>query len=246
MRYLVSFLLGFLMLSCNEVGNEIGEVVDKVKMITKETITVEDYHYVVDSKNRRGFVTSDNEIMNGHYLVVKDNLPLEEFQIKDGFLHGFHVQFDEEGAISVKSNYAHSYLEGPSISYYKNGAIKNEVSYKYNKKVGDETSYDLNGNITYKKTKVNGQDYEKFYDQGKHLVSQFEKTIDGVAYDLIVKLDNFENIEIVFGRVSGDEKTPDLYVFNANFELIEKINPKENPQRAMQYMSLFRGTDITF
>lgn len=242
MRYLVSVLFSLVMFSCNQIG----EVVDKVKMMTKETITVEDYHYVVDSKNRRGFVTSDNEIMNGHYLVLKDNIPLEEFQIKDGFLNGFHVQFDEEGVVSVKSNYAYSYLEGPSISYYKNGAIKNEVTYKQNKKVGEETSYDIHGNIIYKKTKITGQDYEKFYDQGKHVASQFVKTIDGVAYDLIVKLDSFENIEIVFGRVSGEEKTPDLYVFNATFELIEKINAKEDPQRAMQYMNFFRNSGTTF
>jgi antitoxin component YwqK of YwqJK toxin-antitoxin module len=242
MKYLIVALLGLFIISCNQVG----EVVDKVQMLRKQTITADDYHYVVDSKKRRGFVTSDNEIMNGHYLVLRDNLPYEEFQIKDGFLNGFHILFDDKGVVSVESTYAYSYLEGPSITYFANGVIQNEVTYKHNKKFGDEISYDPNGNITYKKSKVEGVDYEQFYDQGRRIATKFIKTIDEVTYDLIVKLDNFENIEIVLGRISGEENIPDLYIFNASFELVEKINAKEDLQRLMYYMSAIRGLDNAF
>ncbi len=242
MKYLTILLLGLFVISCNHMV----DVVDEVQMLRKRTITPDDYHYVIDSKNRRGFVTSDNKIMNGHYLVLRDDLPYEEFQIKDGFLNGFHIQFDDKGTVSVKNTYAYSHLEGPSITYFANGAIKNEVTYKHNKKVGDEISYDPNGNMTHKKTKVDGVDYEQFYDQGRQVATQFIKTIDEVPYDLIVKLDNFENIETVLGRVSGMENSPDFYIFNASFELVEKINARENPQRAMYIMSTFRVLDGAF
>ena len=77
-------ILYLLCILCLCSCNNIVDVVDEVKSLSKQTIDYNDYRYVIDKKDRRGYVTTENEIMNGHYVVLREGELYEEFQIKKG------------------------------------------------------------------------------------------------------------------------------------------------------------------
>tara|TARA_R110002020_G_scaffold410328_1_gene620081 strand:- start:14 stop:739 length:726 start_codon:yes stop_codon:yes gene_type:complete len=232
MKKILLFFIVIIITSCNHVYEAVyGLQNEKI-----ETITYNDYRYVINKKKRRGYVSSDNEVMDGHFLVMRNGTKAEEFQLKNGFLHGFRILFDEDGMMEQKETYKNSYLNGPNITYYKNGTIKSESSYKNGKLNSDKIDYDESGNILNKTTIVDGISYKYFYKQGKLTSTEFNKDIENEKYDIIVKYDHFENISTILGRKLNDDQ-PILFVFDSNYNITEVINATENPQRARHYLS---------
>ncbi|MCH2489826.1 MAG: hypothetical protein MK211_06720 [Flavobacteriales bacterium] len=221
--------------------NNIVDVVDEVKSLSKQTIDYNDYRYVIDKKDRRGYVTTDNEIMNGHYVVLRDGELYEEFQIKKGFLHGVHIEYGKNGSIDTQKSYKHSYLDGPYFSYYPSGVLKYETAYKNGKINSAEIEYDANGKKSRVMETVDGVAYDHMYRNDQQLMSIYEKEIEDETFEIIMKYDNFQNIELILGKKTK-EKTPEFYVFDTNFEIVEIVNAQIDPQTAAYYLGMLRIT----
>lgn len=218
--------------SCNEIVNE-------VKKRKTETITVDDYRYVIDSKNRRGYVGSDNQPMTGHFIVVRDSIPLEEFYLEDGYLDGEHITYDLKGNLISRENYVTSVKHGPQYTYHKSGEVASEVSFNNGSRNSDEVHYDENKEVVYRKTDVNGVEYNNYYEEGKIVAATFDKIYDGSVFEMIVRYDHFENIEIIFGK-KKDSDDPSFNVYDPEFNLVETVNPQEDPMRMLEYAQYFR------
>ncbi len=236
MYKILFFSFSFTLLSCNNIVELIYEAQkDKV-----ETINFNEYHYVIDRNNRRALVNDDNKLLDGHYIIMKNGIASEEFDVVDGYLHGEYIKYNESGHIETKENYSRSYLNGPHSVYYDTGELKYETSYTNDELTGDEIEYDRNGFISSKKSIQNGVVYNSFYIDGKIAGSQFDKTIDGKIYGIMVKYDSFDNIELIIGS-KKENPEQEFSVFNYDYSLIEVVNPKLDPQKAMYYMKILKG-----
>ncbi|MCF6357108.1 MAG: hypothetical protein L3J54_04815 [Draconibacterium sp.] len=101
-------------------------------------------------------------------------------------------------------------------------------------------SYNNEGVVVSKKKTVDGIEYHHMYEDGKMAISEFKKNIDGTVYDLIVRYDTFENISLILGKRDYLENPNIIYVFNAQFKLVETINIKEEPSKVAYYSKFLR------
>lgn len=220
--------------------NNIPEAIMLANTERVDTLDFNDYKYVVDKKNRRGYVTTENEIMEGHYVIKRNGVITEEFEIEGGFLNGQRILYYENGLPESIETYKTSIQNGPVTSFYRSGAIKSETSYTNGEANVEETHYDESGEIASKKVEKDGVVYEHNYRDGNRMVSMFEKTIDDQAYEIIIKYDTFGNIALVMGKLVEDD-SPVLYIFDAEFTQIDQFNAQEEPLKAQQYLSVFQS-----
>ncbi len=170
---------------------------------------------------------------------MRDSVPLEEFFLEDGYLDGEHLTYDLQGTLIARENYVASVLHGPQYTYHKTGELASEVSYNNGSRSSDEVHYDTNQTVVYRKTNQNGVEYNNYYENGKIIAATFDKIYDGSVYEMIVRYDHFENIEIVFGK-KKDSDAPSFNVYDPEFNLIETVNPQEDPMRMMELAQYFR------
>lgn len=228
----VLILLVVSLSACNDLVNE-------VKKMKIQTITPNDYHYVLDSKNRRGFVDQKNQPMTGHYIVVKDSLPIEEFELEDGYLNGEYLFYNLTGTIVSRESYINSIKHGMQYTYHNSGDVASEVNFSHGVRDGDEVHYAPNHDITFRKTTQAGVEYAYRYENGKLITAEFDKNFDGAIFEMFVKYDHFENVEIIFGKLK-DEAGRAFNVYDRDYNLIERIDPEINPERAFYYAQYFR------
>ncbi len=220
--------------------NNIPEAIMLANTKKVDTLDFNDYKYVVDDKNRRGYVTIENEIMEGQYVIKRNGIMVEEFTIQGGFLNGPRILYFENGLPESIETYKTSIQNGPVTSFYESGAIRSETSYTNNIANVEETHYDESGAIILKKVEKDGVVYEHNYRDGNRMVSMFQKTIDEQTYDLIIKYDSFGTVQLVMGKLV-DNDSPILYIFDAEFKQIDSFNGQEEPLKAQQYLAVFQS-----
>ncbi|WP_068590741.1 toxin-antitoxin system YwqK family antitoxin [Cochleicola gelatinilyticus] len=235
MKKTVLILILVSLASCNYLE----DLADEMKGFQKQTIDKNDYKYVIDKKNRRGYVTIDNKIMDGIYIVLQDSVLYEELHIKDGFLHGPYYYFNSEGNITLEATYYHSYRDGFEKIYYKNGTIRSEKEFKRGKPTGTEYRYDETGTLVQKEIVEDGITYKHQYYQGKHTGTEYLKTIQGESFLIFLKYDNLGNIKLILGK-QEPVNSSEFYVFAPNFDVIEVVNPNLDPETAQYYFSMLQ------
>ncbi len=222
-------VIGFV--SCNQIV----ETVYYSQLQRNDTITFDDYKYAIDSKDRRAYLTKDNELMDGHYVVKRNNTLYEEFDLDEGYLDGLFIRYQENGSIESYQTFSNSYQHGKSYEAYENGNIKIESNYVNGKKGPQEKEYDINGNLSVLRTTENEIKYEHHYQNDKRIVSSFEKTIDGQNFEIILKYTSFGSVDFIIGK-DLDSQDPILYVFDEDYNLVEKLNATLEPERTKAYL----------
>lgn len=220
--------------------NNIPEAIMLANTERVDTLDYSDYKYVIDKKNRRGYVTVENEIMEGRYVITRKGTIIEEFTIEGGFLNGQRILYHENGSPETIETYKTSVQNGPVTSFYNNGAIKSETSFTNGEANIEETHYDQTGAIISKKVEKDGIIYEHTYRDGNRMVSIFKKTIQDQPYELIIKYDSFGNVQLIMGKPVNDD-SPVLYIFDEEFSQIDSFNGQEEPLKAQQYLSIFQS-----
>lgn len=227
------------MVSCNQVT----DMVDSVSSIEKRYISYDDFEYIIDKNNRQGYLDNLGNPLTGHFVVMKDTLFAEEFQVKKGMLNGVHIYYNSQGKMTSLETYKNSVLHGDSYTYFpQNGQVKTETTYKAGKRVGDLLEYDLAGNLVSKTTLQEGVEYTHVLKDGKKTSSVFDKEYEGRKFNLLVIYDDFENISRVFGQ-NLSEKNPSklVYVFDVNFKLEDSINILTEPVKARYFFEAMEG-----
>ena len=220
--------------------NNIPEAIMLANTDRVDTLDYSDYTYVIDKKNRRGYVTVENEIMEGRYVITRKGAVIEEFTIEGGFLNGERILYYENGVPESIETYKTSIQHGPVTTFYKSGGIKTETSYTNGEAAIEETQYDEGGAIVFKKSEKEGVIYEHNYRDGKRVVSMLKKIIDDKEYDLILKYDRFGSVTLIMGK-PVDSESPILYIFDATFNQIDSFNGQEEPLKAQEYLSVFQS-----
>jgi hypothetical protein len=145
--------------------------------------------------------------------------------------------------ISKEENYSDGVLDGKYKMYFKDGKISKKGNYKNGKIVGELISYNNDGDVVSIRKTVERIKYHHMYEDGKMVISEFKKNIDGTVYDLIVKYDAFENISIILGKRDYEENPNVIYVFNTQFELIDTVNKNEEPSKVAYYLNILKPRD---
>ena len=221
--------LTLLVSSCNKV-------IEEVQARNKKTITYSDFSYDVDSKNRRGYVDTLGKPMTGHYIVLRDSVIAEEFQVKDGFLNGVHNEY-QQGQLIFERNYERNVKHGIQRSYWDEGPLKTEVTYEMGKRSSDLLGFSLEGDTIYRKMTEDRKVYEHFYTDGKRRATKFRKDIDGKKYYVVIVYDLFENVEAIFGKDANSNK-PVFYEMGEDLSLGEEITDIRYFYRAMELFSV--------
>ncbi len=233
MRLLLAILLTSSFLSCNKVRETIYSNLDLT-----DTIDINDYRTVVDEKNRRGYITKDKEIMQGTYAIKKDDVLIESLEIDGGFLSGRHIYFYKNGQPESILHYSNSIKNGVETNFYENGVIRSTRTYRNGEELNDEIKYNNDGLISSKEETIKGILYTHMYENGKRRITTFLKDIGTKRYNMVYFYTPFETINLVMGTVDGEKGI--FYIFDTQFELIEKVNSALNPERMEYYAQQMR------
>ncbi|MGJ8665323.1 MAG: toxin-antitoxin system YwqK family antitoxin [Patiriisocius sp.] len=233
MRLLLALLLTSSFLSCNKVRETIYSNLDLT-----DTIDIDDYRTVVDEKNRRGYITKDKEIMQGTYAIKKDDVLIESLEIDGGFLSGRQIYFYKNGQPESILHYSNSIKNGVETNFYENGVIRSTRTYRNGEELNDEIKYNNDGLISSKEETIKGILYTHMYENGKRRITTFLKDIGTKRYNMVYFYTPFETINLVMGTVDGEKGV--FYIFDTQFELIEKVNSALNPERMEFYAQQMR------
>lgn len=235
-NFIVYVLLVGMCSSCNNIPEAIMMAnTDRI-----DTIDFHDYKYVVDAKNRRGYVTIDNDVMDGHYVIKRNDMMVEELFIEGGFINGERILYYENGRPERIENYKISVQHGPVTTFYKNGAVQSESSFTNGTPSIEEINYSQEGGIDSKTVVTEGVTYQHMYRDGNRMFSMFAKTIEEKRFDFIMKYDTFGTVQLVLGKLA-DDNSPIVYIFDANLNEVDQFNGQEEPLKAQEYMALFQS-----
>lgn len=236
MKYFLGFLFLISLISCNLLPEAL--LASQVDVI--DTLDVTEYRYVVDKKNRRGYVTKDNEIMDGHYVITRNGKMIEEFDVSKGFLQGQLIRFDENEQPEALETYKTSVQHGPVLTYHKNGILRSEGSFTNGEEDTEKIFYDSEGTVEQEIVVKDGIVYTHQYYLGNRMLSDFEKTIDGKRYRMVRKYDAFGTTRLIMGKEIGVE-TPVFYIFDTDFKEIDRFNSAEEITKSREYFSLLQA-----
>lgn len=236
-KILLFSFLSMAALSCNKVI----DAVDEVRMNKKQTITYDDYSSIMDDYDRKVFYDSDKELMTGHFLVVYNKRPSEEFQIKRGFLNGIYASYNSNGQLTTANNYKNGFKHGVQQERYDSGELRSEVNFQKGKRVGEEIVYDKLGGIRTKSKIENGVEYKHYYKNGKLTSASFKRNWEGKELEMLVQYGAFENILYAFGKSNDPTEKNIFYVFDSNMQLTDTVDVMEDPQKASYYLGLMRN-----
>ncbi|QQX77725.1 MULTISPECIES: toxin-antitoxin system YwqK family antitoxin [Aequorivita] len=227
-----------LLFSCNKVI----DAVDEVRMNSKQTITYDDFEVVRNDYDIKLYYDNDKELMTGHYVVVYQGKPSEEFQTKRGFLNGVYASYNADGQLTKGYNYKDGKQEGLQREFYGSGELLSEASFKKGKMVGEKVVYDQLGEVRAKHKIENGVEYKRYFKNGKMAIAEFKRNWEGKVLDMMVYYDAFENIQFAFGKSSDPNEKNIFYVFDANMQLSDTVDITIDPQKASYYMGLIQRT----
>ena len=229
-----SFII--LLFSCNKVI----DAVDEVRMNKKETITYDDFEAIRNDYDIKLYYDNDKELMTGHFVVVYQGKPSEEFQTKRGFLNGVYASYNANGQLTKGYNYKNGRQDGIQREFYESGELLSEVGYEKGKMGGEKVIYDKFGDVKAKLKMENGVEYKRYYKDGKVAIAEFKKNWEGKELDMMVFYDAFENIQFSFGKSNHPNEKNIFYVFDANMELSDTVDVTIDPQKASYYLNLIQ------
>ena len=199
----------------------------------KQTIAYNQFELSVDSDNKKQYLDTLSNPLTGHFVVMRDTLISQEFQVENGQLNGVHIFYNGQGKITSEQNYLNGELNGESITYYpSNGNVRSKESYAAGQRTGEVLEYNVAGQLVSKKTTSEGIDYVHYYRDEKIIGSSFIQTIEAIEYDLLVTYDPFENVNRVLGQKTNTDRGEWVYTFNQSFKLVDSVDMANDPQNA--------------
>ena len=214
-------------------------------MNTKQTISYDDFKVVRNDFDIKLYYDKDEELMTGHYVVVYQGKPSEEFQTKRGFLNGVYASYNADGQLTKAYNYKDGRQDGIQNEYYPSGELLSEVSFEKGKMAGEKVIYDKLGGVKGKIKIENGIEYKRMYKDGKMAIAEFKRNWEGKELDMMVIYDAFENVQFAFGKSNESSEKNIFYVFDANMELSDTVDVTIDPQKAQYYLGLIqRSTSV--
>tara|TARA_R110002012_G_scaffold73953_3_gene187938 strand:- start:22069 stop:22848 length:780 start_codon:yes stop_codon:yes gene_type:complete len=227
-----------LLFSCNKVI----DAVDEVRMNKKETITYDDFEAIRNDYDIKLYYDNDKELMTGHFVVVYQGKPSEEFQTKRGFLNGVYASYNSNGQLTKGYNYKNGRQDGIQREFYETGELLSEVNYEAGNMVGEKLFYDKVGDVKAKLKIENGVEYKRYYKDGKVAIAEFKRNWKGKELNMMVIYDAFENVQLAFGNSNDPNEKNIFYVFDANMELSDTVDATIDLQKAQYYMGLIQRT----
>ncbi len=233
--------------SCNKNENKEDQ---SFTLISKDDFFVEygSYEIYKDAKTKK--------VLNGYYVIGNGLVKWEEFNVENGVLNGIYLFYHNNGNISIKSNYVKGKLQGEEIYYYPSGAIQQKHSYKngvilglqthyyeggqkkteskyINGKSNESTSYDLVGNITSQSFLKDGLSIRQQIRNGKLISETISSTYDDYE---AMKFYNEDGSLKHHLRMIENNEIPIIIELDDKGNEIKRLNIKENPQKAIEYM----------
>ena len=227
-----------LIFSCNKVIDK----VDEVRMNKKENITYDDYETLLNDYDIKLYYDKDKELMTGHFVVVYQGKPSEEFQTKRGFLNGIYASYNAEGRLTKAYNYKNGRQNGMQQEFYDSGELLSEVNLEKGGIVGEKRIYDKSGGLKATLKNENDIEYKRYYKDGKAIMAEFKKKWEGKELEMLVHYDAFENIKFAFGKSKDSDEKNIFYVFDSNMEHSDTVDVTKDPEKASYYFGLIRKT----
>ncbi len=217
-----------LFVACNQNGKHAD-----ASSLEKQQITQNDFEVRIGSDQKKLYLDKDKNPMQGPFVVIKNTLIIEEFELKEGLLNGVYTGYNTLGQKTSTFNYANGILDGESILYYPTtGTVKRKEILKQGKPTGALLTYNKAGNQLIKKVTVDGVHYTHYYRDNKMTYTNFLKNITGKQYDMLIVYDEFENMYRVLGQKAAMEKGKWIFTFDTNFKLTDSIDLINDPTKA--------------
>ena len=237
-KLLPFFTVLILLFSCNKVLDK----VDEVRMNKKTNITYEDYETILNDYDIKLYYDKDKELMTGHFVVVYQGKPSEEFQTKRGFLNGIYASYNANGKLTKAYNYKNGRQEGIQQEFYESGELLSEVNLEKGEIAGEKRIYDKSGELKATLKNENDVEYKRYYKDGKAIMAEFKKNWEGKQLQMLVHYDAFENIKFAFGKSDLPNEKNIFYVFDSNMNLSDTVDVTKDPEKASYYFGLIRKT----
>lgn len=214
--------------------------------------------YVVDNYNGLSVyrLKNANKIMNGYFVVGNEFSKWEEFNVKEGLLHGDYIIFHSNGNIYSHSLYSNGKLNGEEKIYFPSGALKKVKTYRNNEPHGQIVEYFETGQVAFKSKIVNGKKtetvqydilgnikYQEFIKDG-HTIKQKISAGKVVSEEIISNYDNFNafkfydkngDLEIYFRVKTIDNNTAYIIELDSLDNEIKQVDLSSNPSEALKY-----------
>ena len=219
--------------------NHIPEAILAANTERVDTLDVTEYTFVIDKKNRRGYVTTDREVMDGTYVITREGEVIEQLNITGGFLNGELIRYYENGQPEAIETYKTSVQHGPTTSFYRNGAIRSESSFDNGVENPESVSYHEDGSVSHRVVVTDGVRYEHEYRNGNRISSMFEKEIDGKTFQIMMMYDDFGTVQLIMGT-RGNGEIPEVYIFDSEFNEVEHFNMQDDPLRAQEFLAFMQ------
>ena len=199
------------------------------------------------------------KFMDGYYVVGNEVAKWEEFEFKEGLLHGDYIIFHTNGEMYSHTKYSNGKRHGDELTYFNNGVLNNKSSYNNDVLVGSQYTYFENGKIQSESKIEDGKSIEtQYFDLLGNIVTQrfikdsrtiTQKIVEGKIYSEMVS-SNYDSYETMkFFNEDGTtkmylqrvEENETMYVLELNEDgkEIKRVDVKANHQEAMKYFSLF-------
>lgn len=177
----------------------------------------------------------ENGILNGEYLFYhpNGNLSIKSNYVK-GRMHGEETFYFPSRAMQQKHTYVNQVIQGEEIHYYEGGQIKSKSIFE-NGKSDNYVGYDLLGNIisqTFVKDRLR---INQVIKNGKVFSENISSTYDDYE---AMKFYNDDGSLKCHLRMIEDNEVPIIIELDENGNEKKRINTKENPQEALNYMQL--------
>ncbi|WP_194766318.1 toxin-antitoxin system YwqK family antitoxin [Tamlana sp. I1] len=219
--------------------------------------------YYIDTSNGLSIYINNgtNKPLNGYYVVGDKFKKWEEFNVKNGLLHGQSIVFHKNGEIFSISNYSNGKLDGEEKKYTLFGKLSRLNTYRNGVKYGKSLSFFENGDIKHEAKIQDGEIIESttfnsigdiksqmFIKEGRK-IKQHIKAGTVIFEEISSTYDNFEATKIynedgslkLFIQTLSDGYNDFIIERDKNGKEIKRVNLKENPQEANKYKQLFNG-----
>ncbi|NRD22275.1 hypothetical protein HNV10_03420 [Winogradskyella litoriviva] len=218
--------------------------------------------YTVNTYNGLAYyrLKSEQEFMDGYYVVGNELSKWEEFEFKEGLLngdyiifhpngemfshtqyrngkkHGEELMYFPDGVLNSKSTFSNDILVGSKFTYYETGKIQSESKIEDGKAI-ETQNFDLLGNIISQSFIRDGRTITQQIAEGKIYSEMVSSNYD--SYETMKFFNEDGSTKVYLQRVFENEK---FYILelNENGKEIDRVDVKANPQKARKYAQYFQ------
>ncbi|MBF8149174.1 hypothetical protein ITJ86_04660 [Winogradskyella sp. F6397] len=250
----LSFLIFVFLIVLGCKSSEEDKRDDAFTFIERNAYTINSYNGLAYYK-----LNKTQKFMDGYYVVGNKMSKWEEFEFKDGLLHGDYIVFHPNGEVSSHGQYSNGKKHGDELMYYQDGVLNSKQTFKNDVLVGSKYSYFQNGKVRSESIIEDGKAIEtQNFDLLGNIVSQqfirdsrtiTQQIVEGKIYSEMVS-SNYDSYETVkFYNEDGstkiylqkEEENGTFYILelDENGDEIVRVDVKANSDAAMKYFQYF-------